>query len=238
MARGRIRGDMTIADRALISAVLTAAILLTVRLPAPARAQLAGTKIPGGCDVPVEKRTAETGCFLVATTAIGALPAGEWYWHLYRYPTRAEAAAAKTARGTLVESLGHIWLYTIAERAYRSPTGERVAVLGPLTTTAGTHYTARYMEAVFAPGMQTSVHRHSGAEAWFVLAGAQCLETPDTVIVARAGEGAVVPEGPPMALSGIGAETRRSVLLVMHESAQPWMTVTSDWKPQGRCPAK
>ena len=229
---------MTIAGRALARADLSAAILLALCFPATSHAQLAGTKIPGGCDVPVEKRTAETGCFLVSTAAIGVLPAGEWYWHLYRYPTRAEATAAKTSRGMVVESLGHIWLYTIAERAYRPSTGERVAVLGPLTTTAGTQYTARYMEAVFAPGMQTSVHRHAGAEAWFVLAGAQCLETPDTVIVARAGEGAVVPAGPPMALSGIGTETRRSVLLVMHESAQPWMTVTSDWKPQGRCPAK
>jgi len=92
------------------------------------------------------------------------------------------------------------------------------------------------MEAVFAPGMHTSVHRHSGAEAWYVLAGAQCLETPDRIIVARAGEGAVVPEGPPMALSGIGDDIRRSVVLVIHDSSEPWMTVTSDWAPQGRCP--
>jgi mannose-6-phosphate isomerase-like protein (cupin superfamily) len=83
---------------------------------------------------------------------------------------------------------------------------------------------------------QTSVHRHSGAEAWYVLAGAQCLETPDRIIVAKAGEGAVVPEGLPMALSGIGGDIRRSVLLVIHDSSQPWMTVTSDWAPSGRCP--
>jgi quercetin dioxygenase-like cupin family protein len=225
-------------DRALMTAGLVAAGLLAASLPLPASPQLAGTRIPGGCDVPVAERTAETGCFLVATTDVGALPAGEWFWHLYRYPTRAAADGAKSARSTVVESLGHIWLYTIAERAWQPGSGERVAVLGPLSASAGTSYTARYMEAVFNPGMQTSVHRHSGAEAWYVLAGAQCLETPDRVIVARAGEGAVVPEGPPMALSGIGAETRRSVLLVMHESVQPWMTVSSDWKPQGRCPAK
>ncbi len=215
-----------------------AAILAIAAVPSEPIAQLAGTRIPGGCDVPVEKRTAETGCFLVATTPVGVLPAGEWYWHLYRYPTRGAADGATGVRSTVVQSLGHIWVYTIAEQAWRPGSGDRIAVLGPLTTSPGTDYTARYMEAVFAPGMQTSVHRHSGAEAWYVLAGAQCLETPDQVIVARAGEGAVVPEGPPMALSGIGAETRRSVLLVMHESTQPWMSVTSDWKPQGRCPAK
>lgn len=217
--------------------ILGAILTMTV-VPSTAIAQLAGTRIPGGCDVPVEKRAAETGCFLVATTPVGVLPAGEWYWHLYRYPTRAAAEAATGARSTVVQSLGHIWGYTIAEQAWRPASGDRIAVLGPLTVVPGTDYTARYMEAVFAPGMQTSVHRHAGAEAWYVLAGAQCLETPDQVIVARAGEGAVVPEGPPMALSGIGAETRRSVLLVMHASTEPWMTVTSDWKPQGRCPSK
>ena len=137
---------------------------------------------------------------------------------------------------TVVDSLGHIWVYTIAGKAWRPTVGERIAVLGPLQVSPDKQYTARYMEAVFAPGMQTSVHRHSGAEAWYVLAGAQCLETPDGVIVAKAGEGAVVPEGPPMALSGIGGDIRRSVLLVIHDSSQPWMTVTSDWAPQGRCP--
>ncbi|MGQ0732180.1 MAG: hypothetical protein ACT4QD_00840 [Acidobacteriota bacterium] len=60
--------------------------------------------------------------------------------------------------------------------------------------------------------------------------------SPDRIIVAKAGEGAVIPEGPPMALSGVGDAIRRSVLLVVHDSSQPWMTVTSDWSPQGRCP--
>ena len=215
----------------LTSSLAMSTMPATVVLP-----QLAGTRIPGGCDVPASRRTAETGCYLVATMALGTLPSTPVYWHLYRYPTRADAEAAKAMTGTVVDSLGHIWVYTIAGKDWRPIAGERVAVLGPLPVSPGRQYTARYMEAVFAPGMQTSVHRHSGVEAWYVLAGAQCLETPDRIIVARAGEGAVVPEGPPMALSGIGGDMRRSVLLVIHDSAQPWMTVTSDWTPQGRCP--
>jgi quercetin dioxygenase-like cupin family protein len=179
---------------------------------------------------------AETGCYLVASAPLGKLTTTQVYWHLYRYATRPEADAASGARSTVVNSLGHLWVYTIESKDWRPAAGERVAVLGPMQVSPGTQYTARYMEAVFAPGMQTSVHRHSGAEAWFVLAGAQCLETPDRIIVAKAGEGAVVPEGPPMALSGVGQEIRRSVLLVIHDSSQPWMTVTSDWAPQGRCP--
>ena len=31
-------------------------------------AQIAGTRVPGGCDVPVDRRGAETGCYLLATS--------------------------------------------------------------------------------------------------------------------------------------------------------------------------
>jgi quercetin dioxygenase-like cupin family protein len=142
------------------------------------------------------------------------MPSGQVYWHLYNYPTRAAADANKTANGTVIESFGKIWLYTIAKEGWRPPSGERVAVIGPFSVTAGRRYTARYMEAHFTPGMKAAVHRHSGPEAWYLVAGTQCLETPEGFKVAHAGEGAVVPEGPPMALSSVGTETRRSVLLV------------------------
>jgi quercetin dioxygenase-like cupin family protein len=91
------------------------------------------------------------------------------------------------------------------------------------------------MEAVFPPGMQTAVHRHSGPEAWYLISGAQCLQMPDSTIIAHAGRGAVVPAGPPMRLTGMGSETRRSLVLVLHDAAQPWMTMTTDWTPEAKC---
>lgn len=125
----------------------------------------------------------------------------------------------------------------VAQSEWRPSSGERIAVIGPLEIDAGRQYTARYMEAVFKPGMTSSIHRHSGPEAWYVLAGAQCLETPEGIIVARAGEGAVVRQGPLMRLSSVGTETRRSVLLVLHDASQPWIDhVSADWNPKGLCP--
>jgi hypothetical protein len=97
--------------------------------------------------------------------------------------------AARGPHGTVVESFGKVWLYTIAEEGWRPSGDARVALIGPLAITPGKQYTARYIEAVFTPGMKTSVHRHSGAEAWYVLAGAQCLETPEGITVARARRG-------------------------------------------------
>jgi len=91
------------------------------------------------------------------------------------------------------------------------------------------------MEATFAPGMESIVHRHSGPEAWYVLAGEQCLETPDGKTVVRAGQSAIVPAGPPMRLTGTGTVQRRSLVLVLHDTSQPWITPTSDWTPKGLC---
>jgi len=195
-------------------------------------------QVPGGCETPVTERTSEIGCYTTAAESLGTLPEGPLYWHLYQYPSRPAAEAAKGLHGTIVESLGKIWLYTIAESSWRAPEGERIAVVGPLRIRAGTQYTARYLEAVFPPDMESRnlVHRHSGPEAWYLVTGAQCLETPEGATVLRAGQSGVVPEGPPMSLTVVGTETRRSVVLVLYDTSQPWTTMASDWQPKGLCP--
>jgi quercetin dioxygenase-like cupin family protein len=198
-----------------------------------ASARFATAQIP--CTTPASQRTAEIGCYFSAAESLGVAPNQPLFWHLYTYRSRAAAEAARH-RGIVVESLGKVWVYTIAGAEWRPDAGERVAVVGPLPVTPGKRYTARYMEAVFLPGMKTRVHRHSGPEAWYVLSGAQCLETPDGLIIAHAGQSAVVRPGPPMVLSTTGAEARRAVLIVLHETSQPWTTAAHDWKPRGMCP--
>jgi len=218
----------------------TAALLLITLFAAHAAlAQIPGARVPGGCDVPASKRTSDTGCYLLATEPVDALPAAQVFWHLYTYPTRAAAESTqKTSAGTVVESLGKVWLFRIADAKWKPLAGERAAVIGPLPVQAAKKYTARYMQAVFPPkqALQTAVHQHSGPEAWYVLTGAQCLRTPDQVLVIRAGEGGFVRPGPSMLLTSIGADTRRAVLLVLHDADQPWMTITSDWTPTAQCP--
>lgn len=212
----------------------TAVVMVSSMMLAGANPLLA--QVPGHCETPVSERTSEAGCYFVASEDLGKLPETPLHWHLYNYPTRSSAEAAKGPHGTVVESFGKVWLFTIAEAGWRPSGGQRVAVIGPLPITPGKQYTARYMEALFPPGMAGTPHRHSGPEAWYVLSGAQCLETSEGIIVARAGESAVVREGPSMNIQGVGTETRRSVLLVLHDSSQPWITKVSDWKPKGLCP--
>ena len=80
---------------------------------------------------PVSQRTGELGCWITASASLGKLPQQPIFWHLDTYPTRSEAEAAKGLRGTIVESLGKVWLLTIDIAGWRSFGGARVAEIGP-----------------------------------------------------------------------------------------------------------
>src|SRR5262245_35181863 len=127
---------------------------------------------------------------------LGVLAAGApRYWHSYEYPIRAAAEAARGSRGTVADVFDRHWLYTIADGEWQPLAGKKIARIGPLDVATNTAYTARYMEALFPPrGPEPygdgSGHRHPGSEAWYVLSGAQCLETSNGLIVASAGDGA------------------------------------------------
>ena len=189
------------------------------------------------CQMSVSQRSSNEGCWLTSEMPLGALNGGPLFWHVYTYPTSEAAAAARGPRGAAAESFGRHWTFTIEDASWRPIAGERVALIGPLSVRRLTPYTARYMEAVFSPDYRLPPvgHRHSGAEAWYVVTGAQCLETPTGPIVVRAGEGSMVAAGPPMAISVVGPETRRAVLLVLHPTAEPWMVSAPDWTPKGLC---
>src|SRR5918999_4883146 len=185
---------------------------------------------------PESQRTGELGCWIMATTVLGQLPDQPIFWHLDTFPTRAAAEAARGPRGTVVESLGKVWLFTIEVAGWRPSGGERVAEIGPLPVSAGVSYVSEYMEAVFTPGMTAPVHRHPGPEAWYTVSGETCLETPQGKMLGRAGGAPViVPGGPPMHLTATGTETRRALVLILHDASQPATTPASDWTPQGLC---
>lgn len=189
------------------------------------------------CEPVAQRGEREFGCFVTAREELGSLPRDSTlYWHLDRFDTRAAAEQARGARGTVVESLGRIWLFTIAAKAWRPPAGIRVMEVGPLPHGDAEAYAAVYMEGVFRPGMYTAVHRHPGVEAWYTLEGAQCLETPQGKLTQRAAEpGMMVPGGVPMRLTGMGTGVRRSVVLILQDASQPRSIVAHDWTPRGLC---
>ena len=197
--------------------------------------QASAQSVPGGVCEWVADRTGEVGCWIMAHEPIGQLMESEIFWHLDVYPTRAAAEAAKGPRGTVIESLGKVWLLSIEGAGWRPAGGERVAEIGPLPLTAGERYTAQYLEAIFTPGMTAPTHTHPGPEAWYTMAGETCLESPQGKQIGRAGQYVIVPGGSPMHLTATGTEKRRSLVLILHESSKPAVIIEHDWMPKGLC---
>lgn len=215
------------------SILLVALLLLPLSLCAQSSPRTAGF---GTCK-PIGERTGEVGCWIIVDNSLGRLDQAQVFWYLDAYPTRAAAQEAKEAGGTVLESLGKIWLLTIGKPGwFPARKGERVAEIGPIPISAGKEYSALYMEAILDPGMTSAIHTHSGPEAWFTAAGETCLETPEGKFVGRpGGPPVIVPSGLPMLLTATGTQQRRAVTLVLHESSEPPTTVVHDWTPKGLC---
>jgi quercetin dioxygenase-like cupin family protein len=210
-----------------------AALTLTVIGAGTVFAQTLDTNV--GC-VPVAERAGRAlGCYIVGSAQLGTLKGIPQYWYIDRFSSKAAAQKLQGPRGAVMEAAGQVWLFTIGPAGWQAAGGERVAAVGPLEVSKTTEYTAMYMEAVFMPGMQSRVHRHPGPEAWYVLEGEQCLETPNGTIRARAGESAVVPAGPPMQMSGTGSGRRTALVLILHDAMQEAIVPANDWTPTGAC---
>lgn len=210
----------------MVAAMVFCVVLLAFE--GPAWGQVAGCP-------PVAQRTGEIGCWLIADQVIGQLPAGPISWHLDTFATTAEAETARRPGSIVVESLGKVWLLTIAEVGWKPSRGTRVAEIGPLPVNPDTKYAAQYLEAIFQPGMKAIVHRHGGPEAWYTATGETCLETPEGKMVGRPGQFVIVPGGLPMELTATGTELRRAVVLILYDVSQPATTPDHDWKPKGLC---
>jgi hypothetical protein len=66
------------------------------------------------------------------------------------------------------------------------------------------------------------------------IGGRNMLGTPQGKMVGRAGGShVIVPGGPPMHLTATGTETRRAMVLILHDSTQPPTTPAPDWMPKG-----
>ena len=191
--------------------------------------------------LPITERAGrDVGCWLIVAEPIGQLTRSEVFWHLDSYPSRAAAEAAKGPRGTVVEALGKVWLFTVGEAGWRPAGGAHVAEVGPIFVKPGEEYTAQYAEAISNPGDVTPKHRHPGAEAWYTMAGAFCAEASDgKTYVGSAGKGIVIQIDHTgwsmMTLVATGTEVRRSIFLVLHDSAHRWTAPAPDWTPKGLC---
>ena len=185
-------------------------------------------------DVPPGEKRPDFGCFNVATEKGLLFQGRQVYWHIRTFANRAEADAAKSATGIVVEEDSRVWLSEFGSRDLVVKGGQPVATVGPLQLPAAKSYTAVLSYAVMRPGDQSRVHTHPGPEGWYMIAGEQCLETPAGANRSKTGGTMTVPPNVPMELSITGTELRKSLVLVIHDSSQARGTV-SQWKPPGEC---
>lgn len=207
-------------------------MLISILFAATALAQADVPPVPGLCSAPVPADRNTPGCYRTGDIDLTAAPA-ELYWQIYQYPTEA-AATAESARhrwSTVTQAHSRTWLYVLGKRSERVTTGVRRAVIGPLHVPAA-QATAHFAEAVFPPGMQTRVHSHPGPEAFYVVEGVQCMETPSDRRSIPAGGTYVVEGGPHLQAAPTG---RRNLVLIIAPRGEPSVIPGGDWQPSGFC---
>jgi quercetin dioxygenase-like cupin family protein len=182
----------------------------------------------------------DTGCQVLGRMKVPQFPDTSLIWYLNRFPTRSAAEAAKVQNSLVAEAEGKFWLFSFGSKSAAAKSGDLVASIGPLQLTSDKLPKASMYEivaglAVMPPGMYTRVHIHPGPEAWYVLSGEQCLETPAGVMKAGTGESMFAPPMTPMRLTNSGSSIRHALFIVIHDSNQPWTIPTNDWKPSGAC---
>ena len=218
----------------LAKVVCAASLAVTCISTAPSQAPPPKPQKLESCK-PVSERTGVDGCWIIASTPLGKLPASPVFWTLDVYLTKESAQAAASKNSTVVEALGKVWLLTVGDKISQSPNATRVTEVGPLLIKPGEEYTAQYRESIMQPGAVSRTHLHSGPEAFYTETGESCLETPSGTQVGRKGTDIIAPEGVPMELVATGPELRRGIVLVLHSSSKPHTTVVTDWVSKGLC---
>jgi mannose-6-phosphate isomerase-like protein (cupin superfamily) len=181
------------------------------------------------------QRLSEFGCSVLDQLSVDRLPDSPLYWHLDAYPSRAAAAGNQTETSAVVEAHDQVWLLTVAAKDWRPDAIRRVATVGPIAVPSARRYGILFIEGVYTPGVTVLTHKHSGPEAFYVMEGEQCVETPAGVLRARPGEGMVVPADTPMSLRTPGTSPRRVLTLIVHDGDRQVTEPVRDWAPTGQC---
>ena len=97
--------------------------------------------------------------------------------------------------GVAAEAHASIWLMTVETQAETHHGGHHVAWIGPLEMPVADQYSLRVLSSMLEPGTATPAHTHADPEACYVVAGEQCLETPERSCSLGAGQSFVVHAG-------------------------------------------
>ncbi|TCP67382.1 cupin domain-containing protein [Sphingomonas sp. PP-CE-1G-424] len=189
--------------------------------------------VPGLCIAPVPADRETLGCYQTSELDLVGAPA-KLYWHILEYPTleTANAEASRHRRAAVAAAHSRYWLYILGRAAEPAEGGIERAVIGPLRLPIG-HVIAHFSEAIFPPGMRTRVHSHPGPEAFYIVEGEQCMETPSDKRKIGAGGTYIVPSGVHLQAAPRG---RRNLVLIIAPKGVPFVIPGGgQWTPTGFC---
>lgn len=208
-------------------------MFLPMLLMTAAVAQADVPPVPGLCTAPVPADRETPGCYQTSELDLAGAPA-KLYWHIREYPTlaAANAEAANHRWAAVAAAHSRYWLYLLGEAAEPATSGIERAVIGPLALPVRPAV-AHFSEAIFPPGMKTRVHSHPGPEAFYIVAGEQCMETPSDKRKIGAGGTYVVPSGVHLQAAPHG---RRNLVLIIAPKGVPFVIPgRGQWTPTGFC---
>jgi quercetin dioxygenase-like cupin family protein len=174
------------------------------------------------------ERQGQLGCSFIESKTLPEGLEEPLFWHIDSFASAGPARAAVGAASVAFEAGGKWWLMTIEEQSADHHGGIHEAHVGPLPLPRADRLAMQAVSARFTPGMYSLVHHHSGVEAFYVIEGEQCLETPTGALTLRKGETLAIPGGVPMRVVISGSGTRHSLAVIVHDASQPPTTRMDD----------
>lgn len=207
--------------------------MLSLILLATAVAAVPAPIVPGGCTAPASEHPNEDGCYLLAEMSV-ANPPDKLYWHIVEFGdlAGAESEALKHRWSKVVSAHARVWLYVIGARETAVSSGKPSAIIGPMDVPPGDTVSVRFLTSTFPPGMRTRVHSHPGSEAFYVIEGEQCVETPRVRHRITAGHSYIVQSGIHVQAAARG---RKSLVALILRPGVTWSEPEADWNPSQYC---
>lgn len=207
----------------------------TVESPVEIAKLIPGQQPPVKCIEDSPERRGEEGCTMLASRPLFGSVAKAVYWHIDRFDSLEAAKKAAGPDGVAAEAHGSVWLMTVEARTEEHHGGRHVTWIGPLALPAANRYSMRIASSLLTPGTTLPVHTHPGPEVFYVVAGEQCVETPEAGQHLGAGQSYVLPAGVIHRGQAIGSGVRRALSLILHDAALPASHERADPPPLVPC---
>jgi quercetin dioxygenase-like cupin family protein len=181
------------------------------------------------------ERRGGIGCSYIENKALGGPLGAPLYWHIDRFDDEQKARAAVGGDSVAFEGHGAWWLLSIESTVNDHHGGAHVSqiLLPPLPPAS--RYSMLVISSYIPVGLTSRVHHHSGVEAFYVVDGEQCLETPTRAYPMKTGDVLVLPTGVTMQMVVTGTAPRRAIAVVIYDGAQPPTMPTENPPPLVAC---